>query len=58
MKNVKVVEVDFVIMEKKGMVIGLFVIYLFIGEKLLIWVVNFVLMYYGIGVVMVVFVYD
>lgn len=53
-----VVEVDIVIQEKKGMVIFLFVEYLLIGDKLLVWVVNYVLMNYGEGVVMVVFGYD
>lgn len=57
-KNIKVVEVEIVIMEKKGMVIGLMVIYFFNGCEVFIYIVNFVLMDYGIGVVMVVFVYD
>lgn len=57
-KNIKVVEVELVIMEKKGFVMGFEVVYLLIGEKFLIWVVNFVLMDYGLGVVMVVFGYD
>lgn len=47
-----------VIMEKKGVDIGYKVIYLLIGEEILVWVVNFVLMEYGIGVVMVVLGYD
>lgn len=44
--------------EKIGVFIGIFVINLFFGDKLFIWIVDYVLLIYGIGVVMVVFGYD
>lgn len=54
----KVVEVDMVIMEKKGIFIGVMVVYFISGEEVFVWIVNFVLMDYGFGVVMLVLVYD
>lgn len=58
LKQGGVFEVELEIQEKCGMDIGLCVLYLVIGELVLVWVVNFVLMGYGIGVVMVVLGYD
>ena len=46
-KNAKVAEADLATMEKKGMATGLFAIHPLTGEKLPIWVANFVLMHYG-----------
>ena len=43
-KNAKVAEADLATMEKKGMATGLFAIHPLTGEKLPIWVANFVLM--------------
>lgn len=57
-RNIKVVEVEMVMMEKKGVDIGFKVVYLLMGEEIFVWVVNFVLMEYGMGVVMVVLGYD
>ena len=51
-KNAKVAEADLATMEKKGMATGLFAIHPLTGEKLPIWVANFVLMHYGTGAVM------
>ena len=45
-------------MEKKGMATGLFAIHPLTGEKLPIWVANFVLMHYGTGAVMAVPAHD
>lgn len=56
--NIKVVEVEMATMEKKGVDIGFKVVYLLMGEEIFVWVVNFVLMEYGMGVVMVVLGYD
>ena len=53
-KNAKVAEADLATMEKKGMATGLFAIHPLTGEKLPIWVANFVLMHYGTGAVMAV----
>lgn len=44
--------------DKIGVFIGSYGINLVNGEKLLIWIVDYVLVLYGIGVIMVVFVYD
>lgn len=44
--------------EKIGVFIGVYVVNLVNGEKLLIWIVDYVFVIYGIGVVMVVLVYD
>ncbi|MBS6046696.1 MAG: leucine--tRNA ligase [Haemophilus haemolyticus] len=57
-KNAKVAEADLATMEKKGMATGLFAIHPLTGEKLPIWVANFVLMYYGTGAVMAVPAHD
>ncbi|HDR1070963.1 leucine--tRNA ligase [Pasteurella multocida] len=53
-KNTKVAEAELATMEKKGMPTGLFVIHPLTGEKLPVWVANFVLMHYGTGAVMAV----
>ena len=53
-RNTKVAEADMATMEKKGMATGLFAIHPLSGEKLPIWVANFVLMEYGTGAVMAV----
>ena len=57
-KNTKVAEADLATMEKKGMATGLFAIHPLTGEKLPIWVANFVLMHYGTGAVMAVSAHD
>lgn len=57
-KNAKVAEADLATMEKKGMATGLFAIHPLTGEKLPIWVSNFVLMHYGTGAVMAVPAHD
>ena len=57
-KNAKVAEADLATMEKKGMATGLFAIHPLTGEKLPIWVANFVLMHYGTGAVMTVPAHD
>ena len=57
-KNAKVAEADLATMEKKGMETGLFAIHPLTGEKLPIWVANFVLMHYGTGAVMAVPAHD
>ncbi|QPB41940.1 leucine--tRNA ligase [Rodentibacter haemolyticus] len=57
-KNTKVAEADLATMEKKGMATGLFAVHPLTGEKLPIWVANFVLMHYGTGAVMAVPAHD
>lgn len=57
-KNAKMAEADLATMEKKGMATGLFAIHPLTGEKLPIWVANFVLMHYGTGAVMAVPAHD
>ena len=57
-KNAKVAEADLATREKKGMATGLFAIHPLTGEKLPIWVANFVLMHYGTGAVMAVPAHD
>ncbi|HHF3478223.1 TPA: leucine--tRNA ligase [Haemophilus influenzae] len=57
-KNAKVAEADLATMEKKGMATGLFAIHPLTGDKLPIWVANFVLMHYGTGTVMAVPAHD
>ena len=57
-KSAKVAEADLATMEKKGMATGLFAIHPLTGEKLPIWVANFVLMHYGTGAVMAVPAHD
>ena len=51
-KNTKTTEAELATMEKKGMATGLFAIHPLTGEKLPIWIANFVLMGYGSGAVM------
>ncbi|MEH2919873.1 leucine--tRNA ligase [Samsonia erythrinae] len=53
-RNTKVAEADMATMEKKGMATGLYAIHPLNGEKVAIWVANFVLMEYGTGAVMAV----
>jgi len=53
-RNTKVAEAEMATMEKKGMATGLFAIHRLTGEKVAIWVANFVLMEYGTGAVMAV----
>ncbi len=53
-RNTKVAEADMATMEKKGHPTGMFVIHPLTGEKLPLWVANFVLMEYGTGAVMAV----
>lgn len=53
-RNTKVAEAEMATMEKKGMDTGLFAIHPLTGEKVAIWVANFVLMEYGTGAVMAV----
>ncbi len=57
-KNTKVAEAELATMEKKGMATGLEVIHPFTGERLPVWVANFVLMDYGTGAVMAVPAHD
>ena len=57
-KNAKVAEADLATMEKQGMATGLVAIHPLTGEKLPIWVANFVLMHYGTGAVMAVPAHD
>ena len=53
-----VAESDMATMEKKGMPTGLFVVHPLNGEKLPVWVANYVLMGYGEGAVMAVPAHD
>lgn len=53
-----VAEADLATMEKKGMATGLYVVHPLTGEKLPIWVANYVLMSYGSGAVMAVPAHD
>ncbi|GKW23447.1 leucine--tRNA ligase [Pectobacterium carotovorum subsp. carotovorum] len=53
-RNTKVAEADMATMEKKGVATGLYAIHPLNGEKVAIWVANFVLMEYGTGAVMAV----
>ncbi|KHN52621.1 leucine--tRNA ligase [Pectobacterium fontis] len=53
-RNTKVAEADMATMEKKGIATGLYAIHPLNGEKVAIWVANFVLMEYGTGAVMAV----
>jgi len=52
--NIKVAEAEITTMEKKGLATGLYAIHPLNGEKLAIWVTNFVFMDYGTGAVMAV----
>jgi len=51
-KNTKTTEAEMATMEKKGMATGLFAVHPLTGDKLPIWIANFVLMGYGSGAVM------
>src|SRR6266700_1306080 len=51
-KRGSIAEADFATMEKKGMPTGLFVTHPLTGEKIEVWVGNYVLMSYGDGAVM------
>ncbi len=51
-KSGSVAEADMATMEKKGMNTGLFVLHPLTGEKLPVWVANYVLMVYGEGAFM------
>ncbi|TKI05476.1 leucine--tRNA ligase [Martelella alba] len=53
-RNTKVAEADMATMEKKGVPTGLFAIHPLNGERVPVWVANFVLMDYGTGAVMAV----
>jgi len=53
-KHGAVMEADLATQEKKGMPTGLFVLHPLTGEKLAVWVANYVLMGYGEGAVMAV----
>ncbi len=57
-RNTKVAEADMATMEKKGMATGLSVVHPLTGERLPVWVANFVLMEYGTGAVMAVPAHD
>ncbi len=57
-KNVKMAEADMAKMEKKGMATGMMAIHPMTGDKVPIWVANFVLMSYGSGAVMAVPAHD
>ncbi|MFT6267231.1 MAG: leucyl-tRNA synthetase [Alphaproteobacteria bacterium] len=51
-KNTKTTEAELATMEKKGMATGLYALHPLTGDKLPIWIANFVLMGYGSGAVM------
>lgn len=51
-RNTSVAEADLATMEKKGMASGFFAVHPLTGDKLPIWIANFVLMDYGTGAVM------
>jgi leucyl-tRNA synthetase len=53
-KNTKVAEADMATMEKKGCATGYYSIHPLTGDKVPVWVANFVLMGYGSGAVMAV----
>ncbi|WP_205957358.1 leucine--tRNA ligase [Pantoea stewartii] len=57
-RNTKVAEADMATMEKKGMATGLSVVHPLTGERLPVWIANFVLMEYGTGAVMAVPAHD
>lgn len=57
-KSGSVAEADVAVMEKKGMPTGQFVIHPLTGEKLPVWVANYVLWSYGEGAVMAVPAHD
>ncbi len=53
-KNTKVAEAELATMEKKGCATGLYAVHPITGDKVPVWVANFVLMDYGSGAVMAV----
>ncbi|RUT66387.1 leucine--tRNA ligase [Morganella morganii] len=57
-RNTKMAEAEMATMEKKGMATGMFAIHPLTGEKVTVWVANFVLMEYGTGAVMAVPAHD
>ncbi len=57
-RHTKVAEADMATLEKKGMPLGMEAIHPITGERLPIWVANFVLMEYGTGAVMAVPAHD
>ncbi|MQC07015.1 leucine--tRNA ligase [Morganella morganii] len=57
-RNTKVAEAEMATMEKKGVATGMFAIHPLTGEKVAVWVANFVLMEYGTGAVMAVPAHD
>jgi leucyl-tRNA synthetase len=57
-QHMRMVEAELATMEKKGIASGLFAIHPITGEKLPIWIANFVLMTYGSGAVMAVPAHD
>lgn len=57
-RNVKLAEEEIATMEKRGMPLGLNAIHPITGEKIPIWVANFVLMEYGSGALMAVPAHD
>ena len=57
-RNTKVAEAEMATMEKKGVATGMFAIHPLTGEKVPVWVANFVLMEYGTGAVMAVPAHD
>ena len=57
-QGVRMAEAELATMEKRGVDTGLFAIHPITGEKLPVWVANFVLMQYGFGAVMAVPAHD
>lgn len=57
-RNIKIAEADMATMEKKGIATGLYTIHPLTGDKIPIWVANFVHMDYGTGAVMAVPAHD
>ncbi len=57
-KNTKVAEADIATMEKRGLPLGIDATHPITGEKIPVWVANFVLMDYGSGAVMAVPAHD
>ncbi len=57
-KQTKVAEADLATMEKKGRPLGVWAVHPISGERLPVWVANFVLMEYGAGAVMAVPAHD
>ncbi|MFQ3197193.1 MAG: leucyl-tRNA synthetase [Paraglaciecola sp.] len=53
-KNTKIAEAELATMEKKGCATGLYAVHPLTGEKVPVWIANFVLMNYGSGAVMAV----